>query len=219
MSVRKAATFLFTVCLVACSAGTGDRAESAADTTEAASALAPAATCAPGSVAGFSPTWIPPGHHAGACTAAQIDGYFQACLASDSTTASCNTFKNSAATCASCVAPSGAQASGPIVKHGQISEENVGGCVAIADAAHVDCAKQIQAQQECELAACEDACITSDPASFGRYLACAKQADAAGCKPFVATCFGDLNDKSQTCFNGNSFSDGFHTIAAIFCGP
>jgi hypothetical protein len=205
--------------LVACSAG-ASRAENEENTRfqTSSEAIGAAATCSPGSVAGFSPSWIPPGHHAGACTSAQLDMYFAACLGPSSTTAGCNDFKDSAATCVSCLEPSGGTTSGPIVKHGMITEQNVGGCVAVAEPSHEACAKQINAQQECELAACEANCISSDPASFGNYIQCAKAADQAGCKPFVPTCFGDLGTKSQACFNGSSFQDGFRSIAAIFCG-
>jgi hypothetical protein len=192
--------------------------------TPAATTTAAPAACAPKSVAGFMPTWIPPGQQKGACTTAQIDDYYTACITQVG--APCDDFKaksSSNAACAACILPAkDSKTLGPITETAGVFEQNLGGCVAVVDPMGVDCAKSLQAKEQCELAACEAACVVpNDPTSFDRYLQCAAQADQGDCKMLkeASNCFSDLGTSVNKCIGFSSFEAGVKGLAAIFCGP
>jgi hypothetical protein len=193
------------------------------DATPAAGIAPAVAACAPKTLSGFTPTWIPPGRQAGACTADQINGYFDACI--NQVGPACDAFKaktSSNAACAACILPpANAMSAGPITKTAGVFEQNLGGCIAIVAPDSVDCAKDIEAREQCDLAACEAACVVAnDPGSFSRYQACAAKAETGDCKAFAAkaNCISSAGDALDKCVGFPSFEAGVKALATIFCG-
>lgn len=153
---------------------------------------ADASSCHPGSVV----TFVPNGYRAadvrtGACTDAQISAYFDACFGSHSSSAACSAFGRDAsadATCAACILTSDSGSRyGPLVASGALVRANVAGCIELTEPRLLSCAKTVQAESACELAACQANCPVADddPSSRLAYEGCAAVADTAGCSAYV----------------------------------
>jgi hypothetical protein len=176
--------------------------------------------------------WTPPAYkHAivqhGACTAQQIDDFFQACLSFNATQAMCNAFTNANQVCAHCIiTPSIAPSYGPLIQFNQFNgfvSVNVAGCVEIVDTQNgATCAAAMQAFDACGHAACDSVCpVTNDP-SFQLWEQCVQTADAVGCKSYftAATCANaEAADGGAAagCFIGSSFEDLYKSVAPFFC--
>jgi hypothetical protein len=165
-----------------------------ASTSDGASAGTPAdaSSCHPGSVETFVPkSYRAAAVRADACTDAQIRAYFDACFGSLSSAATCSAFGQDAsadATCGACIRTSdSASRYGPLVGSGSLVRANVAGCIELTEPSLLSCAKAVQAESACELAACEANCPVTgdDPSSQFAFDACAAVADTAGCSAYV----------------------------------
>lgn len=216
--------------------GAGDASTGDAGASDAAGEAS--ATCAPGDVTSFTPSFHPPsGAHQAKCTAAQIDAFYTDCLADGATAATCAPFgKDGGAddhACAAClVSRAGDAAYGPIVvfplSAGSAIETNFAGCVALVDPSAVDCAKKYQAGVECEHAACDAVCRGDDAASFEQYSGCRGAANVGACNAYTKAgqCAlaldadaGDGGATSRCLFAGTTFEALYRAIAPLFCGP
>ena len=214
----------------------GDRdASSDASVVDASDAADAKNVCAPSDLSGFTPpSYAPPKHVPGACTGAQISGFLDACFRTGHTKTSCDTFAATIpSTCADCLAtPWNAPARGAAVlyqgaagDHG-VRALNVSGCLAlVGGAAGLDCAKKLEIEEACELAACNANCPVTDNASFQPWAACVTSADSAACRPYTApatTCImaeGMTDAGSSMCgLPLTTFETGFMAIAAVLCG-
>ena len=174
----------------------------------------------PADVSSFTPpAFTPPVVHKGACTSQQIQDLYTACFSGSST--QCSTFTQANQTCASCVMTT-PQSPGPLVAVSTgIIELNIAGCVAIVtgDSSSTSCAARIQANQDCEGAACNAQCPVSDSQSFQDYQKCIQTAEAGGCSKYAqAECALDAGASAQ-CTGFVAFQTGYDYMAPLFCGP
>ncbi|MGA7124255.1 MAG: hypothetical protein WBY94_29405 [Polyangiaceae bacterium] len=182
----------------------------------------------PGNVSAFVPTWRPPsGAHQGQCTPALIDEYYQNCLSVGGTQA-CDAFGGGAdqahQTCAGCISSNfGDPTWGPLVRSGGVVETNGSGCIALVDPSAIDCAKAVQANDECEHAACDPVCRAGSAAAFDQWDQCGAAANTCGCGSWFAAsnCVQDIaadGGLAAQCLVGQTFQDFFSVTAAVFCG-
>jgi hypothetical protein len=153
-------------------------------------------TCSPASVTDFTPTYnLPVGPRAGACSDEQIQAAVNDCFAPPDGGATggasvCQSWvtdtKN--AGCLSCWAGSLTDMTwAPILESGGLEIIfNVGGCIALADPAELLCARAVEYEVECEIAACLAACPISASGDPTAQLDCIVQADMGGCATFTA---------------------------------
>jgi hypothetical protein len=186
-----------------------------------------ASSCAPASVAGYSPTWTPPKAPVAACTQGQISSYVACLTSGDPTSAACAPWTAGAdggqnASCLGCIAPepSTDKTWGPIVLvDGSDFQINVSGCLAIV--LHDNgsgCAGNFQALQECEAAACAANCQGGSATALAD---CTRAADTGGCSNYLAaaSCVGgDSGAAAVACVApGGTFAQRFANVATIFC--
>lgn len=122
------------------------------------------------------------------------------------------------AACTRCIeTPLGADSYGPlVVDKGALVAANVAGCIELTQPHALSCAKAVQAQAECEMAACEANCYVSDPVSLGQYQACASQARDVGCQAFAtASVCGDAGQVDACSWP--SFKDFYDHVVPLFC--
>jgi hypothetical protein len=191
---------------------------------------APIIACMPADVTTFSPQ--PYVHaatgHQGVCTPTQIQAFYDDCLASSATQQTCSPFSGGNATtenraCAACLVSRDSDPKfGALVEHKGIISVNVPGCMELTDPiGGLMCAKAYQAADACERAACSANCPVTDDASFQLYLACVSQAAMGGCASFASalTCTAvEADSGASICFSGQTFSDLYLSVAAVFCG-
>jgi hypothetical protein len=187
--------------------------------------------CYPHDTSGLAPTWTPPlGPHLGACTTQQIADFYSACEDMNSTTSTCNVWKQGAANaaCFACLyTPSTASAYGAIVYYAnnELDEVNAFGCIAAVEPCNQPCGATMLAQLECENAACSTPYCTS----FSDYQACSSEADScSACQQLVTAsqnCQAELMSAAAqhpsvtTCnLNALSFQDYFTSVATFLCG-
>jgi hypothetical protein len=177
-------------------------------------------------------TWVPPlTPNPTACSAAQVTGYYNACLGTTATSTTCQNFTNTAgnATCEAClITPDTASAYGALIAIGGVDYANISGCVAIltGDTTNAGCGAKLQAVTDCETAACQANCPTvTDQTSFTEYTNCTEAADSAVCESYInMEC--NLQDAGvdgaasayTTCENHTSFEDYYNSMATVFCG-
>jgi hypothetical protein len=182
----------------------------------------------PDDVTGFQPTWKPPtGGHQNKCSAALIDEFYTDCLDTNGSQ-QCSTFgaNGDAAhqACAACLQSQYTDASwGPLVYSPGEVETNESGCIALLDPAAMSCAQSVQADDECQHAACDPVCGIGDDQSFDGYVTCTAAANSCGCEPFfqAAMCakmLGYAQSPAAPCLVGQTFQDVYYQIAAAFCG-
>jgi hypothetical protein len=160
-----------------------------------------AGSCQPGDVATYQPVYHPAGV-ADACTMGQIQGFFDVCFGAQRSSALCQAFQADvdAGNCASCIlTPDSAPTYGPLVDHGTFVTANVAGCIELAvetgasdatapdaGASDLACAKAVQADEGCHLAACEANCDVTNSSTLSAYEGCATEADMGGCGTYAA---------------------------------
>lgn len=189
----------------------------------------PPGTCAPGSVASFTPTWHPPARTVGACTPTQVSTILDCLLdpnANPTTCAGVNSAPVNQA-CIKCAVSESTDASyGPLISGNGIIGVNVAGCVALktANVTAAGCGAKYQSLGECSTAACEPNCPVIDDASFTEYNKCTADAEANDCSSFAtgAACADPLmqtGGAASACeIAGNPFIDNAKAYTTIFCG-
>jgi hypothetical protein len=189
-----------------------------------------ASSCASSTVDGGSGDagffgWEPPSTPTSACTADQLNDYYNDCYGSDASTSSCDSWSSTNEGCASCLLSNEGEAGtyGPIVQLGDgWVYANVGGCIALVsgDTSPTGCGAAYWAAQSCEDIAC--ASCSQDP---DEYLGCLQVAAGAVCLPYAnATC--DISPDAgadaaaiyDTCENQTTFQGYVTTLGALFCG-
>src|SRR5580658_3865787 len=144
-------------------AAVGDTSSDAAS--DVSSFLHDAGACEPGAVSTYQPMFHPAsGAWQGLCEDGLIEQYYASCLGTNADNDQCSAFKAMNKDCAACiVTPDTASQYGPIIDHGTFVTANVAGCIELvadgtaSDAGAADllaCARAVQAQAGCELAAC-----------------------------------------------------------------
>jgi hypothetical protein len=205
----------------------------------------PPPVCAPGSVASFKPTWHPPRTPTSACTKTQIDSYLQ-CLNDAATTLnppSCAEWSGalSAAdsSCLTCLSSNESDSQyGPLVALPTELLINLAGCIALAEG-KVDgsgCGGSLQADQQCQRAACLATCPTASSSQVASEVICEEDANllpadggAGGvCAKFAlrATCAGAIADgdagttAERQCFGAGDGGTNatFEAVSLAFCG-
>jgi hypothetical protein len=181
----------------------------------------------PASVSGFAPTWKPPtGAHQNACTTALIDEYYTDCLA-EGGTQDCSAFDTDAAheACQSCLVSNftDPQWAALVYGEGEI-ETNTSGCIALLDPAAIDCAMAVQAEDQCQHAACDAICGAGNASGFDDWVTCSAAANGCDCGSWFqgADCVKSLagaQNPAAPCLVGQTFQDYYYSVAAVFCGP
>ncbi|HSQ65366.1 MAG TPA: hypothetical protein VLM85_19240 [Polyangiaceae bacterium] len=180
----------------------------------------PPACPTPADVSTFTPpAFVPPAVHKGACTSQQIQDLYVACFASSAPATTCQAFQQSNPGCMACVMtpPS---SPGPMVQQSaSIVTLNVAGCVAIvtSDSSPTGCAARVQANLDCEGAACDAQCPVVDAQSLQLYEQCTQSAETGGCSTYA---------QAQCALDGGlgqcavpDFKTGYFDIVPLFCGP
>jgi hypothetical protein len=176
-------------------------------------------------------SWSPPAYRPasgawqGLCDSSQIHAFYDACLGANATHDACVAATTSNACSACLVSPDDAQKYGPIVAHGGIASINYAGCLELLDPKNgIACAKYVQAEAACEIAACAANCPVKDDASLKAYDQCAEGADKQACASFDASaqCLYRETDGGDAalaaCDPAQSFEQAFFALAALFCG-
>jgi hypothetical protein len=209
-------------------------------------------SCTPGDVTAFKPTfYAPAGPYSGACSTAQLAALDAACInTATSSTANCSAWQMDAAnkSCNGCFIGQETVTTNQapilaVANPGEANFNNVGGCIYIADpnnATQQACGKAVQAQFQCELAAClgttyggvGSGCnLTAPSATMADLNAldnCLMAADAAGCATYVTAatnCENNLVDggtgQLQVCLDGFTMTatdTQFLAVINLFCG-
>jgi hypothetical protein len=166
---------------------------------------------------GFTPVNHSATRAAGSCTASQIQGFYDACLGTASTAATCTTWRSANPSCDVCLTgdldPAGA-AWGPLVQFTVTVDNNQGGCLALDQPTKSTCAHDLQYRTECEHAACDVACGN---ASSADYDACLTSVETGLCKTYFDKVNSDCAGITSTCFGGTDFQGNFKLVAAKFC--
>ncbi|MGO9714781.1 MAG: hypothetical protein ACLQBL_38400 [Polyangiaceae bacterium] len=207
----------------------------------------PLPVCAPGPVTSFTPTWHPPRTPTSSCTSTQIDSYLE-CLddaATMSNPPSCaewsGQLSSTDATCLTCLISNETDAQyGPLVLLPTETLINVAGCIALAEG-KVDgsgCGGALQADEQCQFAACLPSCVTDTTSQIAAAVACEAQANTVGvdagangvCATYAtkASCAASMElgvdggtPAEQSCFGGGADAGSnaeFEAVALAFCG-
>jgi hypothetical protein len=198
--------------------------------------------CGPANVSAFTPTWFPPvGPGTGACTDAQITGLINGCFGANGTSMACGAWyadPNNQACFACTEGPVTATTWAPFVyarNPGETDYVNIGGCVALAQPAALACAKSIQAEFTCEMAACLTACpIPGGPdagvadggavkAAVAALYSCYNYVDQTSCKTYVdavSACATPMFNSGPTafCYAANKDTTALRQLFTLACG-
>jgi len=215
------------------------------DSTEAADVAAP--LCSPAEVSTFTPAPVSPVFFAD-CTESQIAAFVAACLA-NGTTAGCQPLVNEAANqiCAGCIylpysstrirpgqnpVPAAAEFWGPVIdvlddQGGGLAFPNVGGCVFLADPSQAECAEDLTATLQCEVASCAANCplinakrsTAENTADSNAFDACTELAGRDACAVYGAAATRDCaaaraGSATSSCFDLIGSSDPSALAAA-----
>jgi hypothetical protein len=186
------------------------------------------ASCSPANMSGFQATWAPPETFSTSCTAAQVTGYYEACLAEPTVAATCMQFQGANPGCSQCIASQDTDSQlGPVVWHLESTYYtiNLAGCIARAmgNTSATGCGAAYGATTQCDEKAC-DACFSTSAPSFTKFSACEAQADETVCSSLQAAIPGACGDLSSgpaaQCFppQGATAEQAFLVVAPIFCG-
>jgi hypothetical protein len=189
-------------------------------------------TCAPEALPpSFTATWhVPNAFGTGACTPAQIDQFYTACLTPPIDSMTCGAFVAANGVCSTCLESTDKDAKyGPVIWHSNRTyfTLNIAGCIANAqaDTSAKSCGAAYQAVLECKQTACEGCFLTGG--GFSAFSACQTAAGKAVCKAYgdamSDTCGKDLRDAgspSSVCLppSGTSTKEAYKRIAPLFCG-
>jgi hypothetical protein len=181
----------------------------------------------PASVAGFTPTWIPPtGGHQNVCTMAMLTAYYTDCL-DENDAGDCAEFGADPAemACLSCLTSNFTDPTwGPLVFGEAEISTNTAGCIALLDPGAMPCALAVEAQDECIHAACDQVCQGGDDTGFDSWVTCSAAANSCGCASYfqAADCVQTLAGAQSPvapCLVGQTFEDLYYSVSAVFCGP
>jgi hypothetical protein len=188
--------------------------------------------CSPAPLsASFAPVWKAPlASASGACTANQISGFYDACLASGVTPTGCTTFTSANTSCAACLQSNDTDTKyGAVIWHdgGSYYTINVAGCIADEqnDMSSTGCAASYQAVLECKETACTQ-CYDPTTGDFTRFATCEGNADTE-CEKYQTAqetaCGGDLVDASSPASAcqpgpGATGEDAYLLVAPVLCG-
>ncbi|MGD0676935.1 MAG: hypothetical protein ABSC94_16090 [Polyangiaceae bacterium] len=203
----------------------------AARTSSPSDASVDASACLPGDVETFVAPAYRPAIVEDACVAQDggdpVTLYYDACLGPAATPAACLGVQSEYSACAACIAtPIHAAAYGPLVVDvSGVARPNRAGCVELATAASdpaagIECAKAVQAQSNCEIAACEANCpVTNSPSGLA-YDECAQTADDGGCAVFssaATACLGAQDSGDASICATTDFYDFYIGVVRLFC--
>ncbi|HEX7666224.1 MAG TPA: hypothetical protein VF407_16975 [Polyangiaceae bacterium] len=176
-------------------------------------------------------TIVDPVAHQGACTATQIDGYADACLAEDAGTDAdggsiCDDFVAANPTCTDCIVGSGSADGGvpmaPVLlpsSDGGVYA-NIDGCYAATTNGVSDtCKEAYEALEYCAALACSTCSAADEDACVG-----AAVSDPAGCPsayPVESTCLHTITSSaSSDCYAQDlDFIGNYRAVATTLCGP
>jgi hypothetical protein len=189
---------------------------------DAASACSPSdvSTYVPGA---YAPAVTPSEVCLGADGAGLWDAYYDACLGTAKSRASCDAFTAANPGCAACILTSYSSSRlGPIIDYGDFVGGNVAGCIEVETPGDLPCAKAVQALTDCEIAACQANCPVSDAASLMTRESCGNDADDAGCKMLAAAAdscrLGEADAGRDTVCMMSEFRTFFDQVVPLFCG-
>jgi hypothetical protein len=188
------------------------------------------ASCPPAIPAAFAPKWTAPTKRS-ACSAEDLKGYYDACLASPGTSegdGTCKKFKADHADCGACAEPD--DGSGPIQWHVNRTfyTVNVAGCIAVAQAAPDagKCGEAYNAAVQCSRESCESCFAIGG--TFNQFRDCQRSVQGVGiCKSYegaqAAACAGykSAGSPAIACFNnGTEVQEAHFTrVVGLLCGP
>lgn len=189
----------------------------------------PSGTCAPGSVTGFVPQWIPPiSLHQGVCSTSQINTYVDCLFNANASATTCDAFVNSTANsaCMACaLVPDTSSSFGAMTYDADnLVSLNIAGCIARTsnNTSASGCGAKVQAASQCTAAACALNCPVTDQASLDARNTCETDAQSGGCATYqqTATTCSDplLQGASAQCENGTTFEAVAINLATLFCG-
>lgn len=186
--------------------------------------------------ADFAATWKAPTKNASACTSAQIDAYYDACLKDLNDKATCETFRTNAAntTCVSCAEAT--DASGPIQFRSINSSErayytlNIAGCIAAQQAPDGQddqgCGAKYNAAIQCRRDSCQQCLQTGG--TFGNFTYCQNLVAKQGLCASLASAYGtacpgtSTTEPTSECFPKQSGAEDQKVytarVIALTCG-
>jgi hypothetical protein len=186
-----------------------------------------AASCWPHDLTTWTPRWADPvGRATGACTVKQIDDYYLQCQDPSATLSTCQAYQQANSSCYKCLfTPVQANRFGPLIDQGRTSYVNIGGCVAVFEPCNLDCAKAMNAFQQCSGAACDPYC--NDVASA---ISCGQDSEncpPGGCAGYTYPnndCLTQLTKPGHPSWdvclkNAPDFASTLRSIAIAMCGP
>jgi hypothetical protein len=190
-----------------------------------------AGVCAPSAIAGFTPKYkAPAAPNLTACTTAQLDGYYSACLTAPLDPKKCADFKKTIGACGTCLdTTEDDPAFGAVVWHQQEKyfTVNIAGCIALkqTDTGMAGCGAAYESLLQCRRYSC-DSCLSGTSASFQAFAQCQRAAGSTTCEDYykkeTAACTKlSTGTPADVCIppSGSTLKDAFNRIAPIFCGP
>jgi hypothetical protein len=178
--------------------------------------------CAPQTVDGGLPAFVPPRQPRSACTTSQIAAYYNACWTGNGTGQGCQNFEGDPANsaCIDCViSRPGATTYGPIYYLADgTAQPNSSGCIALidGDTSPTGCAAAYQALAVCQDLACAS-CPNIVTGGYAQYDACFKKSANSACKSEAQSA---LCARSTAKYAGCLFFDfqaTFRGLAQVFC--
>jgi hypothetical protein len=186
--------------------------------------------CAPSAITGFTAKYrAPAAPNLTACTAAQLDGYYAACLTQPLDEKKCTDFTAALGTCGTCLDTSDtAGAFGPVIWHDQDKyfTVNIPGCIALKqqDTGTAGCGAAYESLLQCNRRSCES-CLVGVSATFKKFTDCQRDAKTTTCldyykKESAACAKLSTGTPADICIPpaGSTLKDAFKLIAPIFCG-
>ena len=179
--------------------------------------------CAPVSVAGYTPatTMTPPSAPTQSCALADLEAFYDACIAQGLVSPDCLAFESDGGACAKCIlSPESASSWGPVVVRNSIPTLNVAGCMALVqqDASPTSCAKRASDEQGCEQLACDSVCPFTVDAGELAYQQCTELAAATECRSYVDAECNAADAGVQVCVPSSLDKTTFAAMASLFCG-
>lgn len=185
-------------------------------------------TCAPGSVTGFSPSWVAPATlHQNKCTAANVALAVQCMFDTTANQTTCDAFTQNATNkpCMDCIfTQQGVGTPGPILVSSTSGRVNIAGCVArmTSDVSSTGCGAKFDAANQCSAYACEPNCTDTSSAGLSELQQCEQDALNGGCSTYntAASCVDTVTQSggaAEACANGNTFLDLATNVAKLFC--
>jgi hypothetical protein len=172
--------------------------------------------CEPADATNWIPDTMQPPISMTACTAAQLDQFWDACLDASATQASCSTFESANKPCTDClVTDVGASKWGPLVCDSINCVTNPGGCVALAQGQA--CGQAVFATFGCEGYSCSD-CAASNEYTPLRYEQCTQEADGSGCHKYLDAQCPSADASVDFCFAFDTKASSIQ-FESVFCKP